>query len=78
MLHRPTLEDAVRFFRSSFCTNSPIQAGEPRYIGLENEYLLVNPDGKMAQRDVLDYLWQELGRQGWQCVRDNGSSHILG
>ncbi len=41
-----------------------------RRIGLEMEYPLVRDDGSTIQLDVLEYLWEELERSGWNLQQD--------
>jgi gamma-glutamylcysteine synthetase len=64
------LSEAVQLFRSSFRSESDMQSGQPRRVGLENEYVMVFADGNILSREVLRYLWQELAEQGWSLTTD--------
>jgi glutamate--cysteine ligase len=67
-------KDTVQLFRSSFRSEKDMQSGQPRRVGLENEYIMVSSDGSMLRPEVLDALWQELAVQGWSLKTD----HITG
>jgi gamma-glutamylcysteine synthetase len=64
-------DETVQLFRSSFRSESDIRSGPPRYVGLENEYVMVSADGSILRPEVLDYLWQELAAQGWNLTTDH-------
>jgi gamma-glutamylcysteine synthetase len=66
--------DTVQLFRSSFRSESDLRSGQPRHVGLENEYIMVSADGSILRPEVLDYIWQELSAQGWTLTAD----HITG
>jgi gamma-glutamylcysteine synthetase len=62
--------EAVQLFRASFRSESDMQSGQRRRVGLENEYILVEADGSIVRPQVLEYLWEELAAQGWTLTVD--------
>ncbi|WP_165423090.1 glutamate--cysteine ligase [Ktedonosporobacter rubrisoli] len=71
----PTLQDAQQVFERGFRSSFE---QEPRWIGLENEYLLVTQDGKIAERETVSFLWHALIQQGWEAVYDEISKKVVG
>lgn len=65
-----TIGKAKQLFKSKFRTEKDIRQGEPRLIGLENEYVMVYADGSIIRQEVLECLWIELAHQGWELVLD--------
>lgn len=72
-----TVQDAVEFFRAGFRTDLDAHGAEPRWVGLENEYLLVAADGAAIGPDVLACLWQALVNCGWTPLTDEQSQTIV-
>jgi gamma-glutamylcysteine synthetase len=67
-------ENPAQVFKSSFRADVDFRSEEPRYVGIENEYLMVYSDGMLISRETLGHFWQELADRGWAVSRD----HILG
>jgi gamma-glutamylcysteine synthetase len=72
----PTIEEALDYCRTNFHRTSPSLAGK-RWVGIENEYPLVLTNGDIIERDVLDYLWQELAGRGWEIQHDEVSGQAV-
>jgi gamma-glutamylcysteine synthetase len=72
-----SLKDAVELFRSGFRTDLDAQEAEPRWVGLENEYLMVSADGEAIGPEVLAHLWQALVTHGWTPITDELSQQIV-
>ncbi len=78
MHHICTMNEVVDFFQSGFRTDLKAPTGEPRWIGLENEYLMVTSEGSIIEQEVLERLWQELADLGWELETDDISHKIIG
>lgn len=78
MTQKYTLQDVADFFQTNFRTDRDLRTGEPRWVGLENEYLLVSADGTMMKPEVLEYLWRDLTTHGWEPIIEELSHKTTG
>lgn len=74
----PTLNDAVQLFQAGFTQDFCAMASPQRWVGLENEYLLVDATGQMCSRSIVDELWLALHKLGWQLLKDDVSEQVIG
>jgi gamma-glutamylcysteine synthetase len=70
MQQHDIITEATQLFKSNYRSDADIRSGTQRYIGLENEYLMVSQNGDIISQDVLHYLWNELTKQGWRLTKD--------
>lgn len=77
MHHICTKNEVVDFFQRGFRTDLGSPTGEPRWVGLENEYLMVASDGSIIAQDILEHLWRELRELGWSLETDDISHKVI-
>lgn len=71
-----TMASLAQSFRSGFRTDLDHHK-QSRWIGLENEYLMVSSDGKPIQPKVLHKIWQTLIDMGWTAECDDIMHNII-